>query len=110
MTGQNIQFQVGEYAKESNITIKAEKSGVNIKVSVIDEGVGINEEDKTKVFDMFYTSNNQIADSRRGLGLGLALCKAVVEAHHGYFAITDNKPCGTIFSFVIKSGAEKNDE
>ena len=107
----NLVDNAMKYSSEgSNITIKAEKSGVNIKVSVIDEGVGISEEDKTKVFDMFYTSNNQIADSRRGLGLGLALCKAVVEAHHGYFAITDNKPCGTIFSFVIKSGAEKNDE
>ena len=56
---------------------------------------------------MFYTVNNSITDGRRGLGLGLALCKAVVEAHGGEIEIKDNKPNGTIFSFKLKGEANE---
>ncbi len=107
----NLVDNAMKYSPEgTNITIKARAADNNIEISVIDEGLGISDEDKAKIFEMFYTVNNKIADSRRGLGLGLALCKAVVEAHHGKFNITDNLPCGTIFSFDIKSDTEKENE
>lgn len=107
----NLVDNAMKYSPEgTNIRIKAENLDKNIRVSIMDEGSGISDEDKTKIFDMFYTVRNKVTDGRRGLGLGLAFCKAVVEAHHGYFEITDNKPCGTIFSFVIKSGTENKNE
>lgn len=86
----------------TNITISAQADGSNIKIAVADEGRGISDEDKKKIFDMFYTVNNSSSDSRRGLGLGLALCKAVVDAHDGEIHVRDNEPCGTIFEFSIK--------
>lgn len=85
----------------TTITVRAKAVGEFIEISVEDEGNGIKDEDKKKIFDMFYTVNDSIADGRRGLGLGLALCKAVVNAHGGKIEIKDNKPKGTIFSFRL---------
>ena len=50
---------------------------------------------------MFYSGANKIADSRRSLGLGLALCKSIVTAHGGKLQVVDNQPKGTIFSFTL---------
>lgn len=50
---------------------------------------------------MFYTGDNKSADSRRGMGIGLALCKSIIEAHGGTIEIKDNKPKGTIFVFTL---------
>ena len=85
----------------TTITVRAKAVDEFIEISVEDEGNGIKDEDKKKIFDMFYTVNNSIDDGRRGLGLGLALCKAVVNAHGGKIEIKDNKPKGTIFSFRL---------
>ena len=87
----------------TTITIGAYAEGKDIKVFVSDQGNGISDEDKKSIFDMFYTVNNAVSsDSRRGLGLGLALCKAVVESHGGTICVTDNKPEGTIFEFSLE--------
>ena len=48
-----------------------------------------------------YVRQNKIADGRRGLGLGLALCKAIVEAHGGSITLTDNHPTGCRFTFSL---------
>ncbi|CDE89502.1 putative uncharacterized protein [Clostridium sp. CAG:729] len=91
----------------TTVTVGAKAVTDYIEISVEDEGNGIKDEDKEKIFDMFYTVNNSITDGRRGLGLGLALCKAVVEAHGGEIEIKDNSPKGTIFSFKLKGEANE---
>lgn len=91
----------------TTVTVGAKTVTDYIEISVEDEGNGIKDEDKEKIFDMFYTVNNSITDGRRGLGLGLALCKAVVEAHGGEIEIKDNSPKGTIFSFKLKGEANE---
>ena len=50
---------------------------------------------------MFYTVKHNTSDARRGLGLGLALCKTIITAHNGTITVTDNHPKGTIFSFTL---------
>ena len=50
---------------------------------------------------MFYTADNTRGDGRRGLGLGLALCKAIVAAHGGVISVTDNQPHGAAFCFTL---------
>lgn len=62
----------------SNIRISTERQGKFVAVSIADDGLGIPDEAKACVFDMFYSGANQVADSRRSLGLGLSLCKS----HH----------------------------
>lgn len=70
-------------------------------LSVADNGSGIPDEAKAHIFDMFYTLKNEIADSRRSLGLGLALCKSIILAHGGDITVTDNKPTGAVFRFTL---------
>lgn len=84
----------------SDIAIKSFRQGKNAVISVSDNGPGISDEAKPQIFDMFYTSE-QIIDSRRNLGLGLALCKSIVVAHSGEISVSDNKPQGTTFSFTL---------
>lgn len=94
-----------KYSPEgTKIEIHAKKSGTSVEISVLDEGFGVKPEDKPKIFDMFHTLDNKIVDGRRGLGLGLALCKAIVNAHGGEIWVEDNHPRGAIFSFKVKRG------
>ena len=88
----------------SDIKITSENKNGYVSVSVTDNGNGIPDHMKPRIFEMFYTGDNKIADSRRSLGLGLALCKSIIHAHGGDIILTDNKPNGCIFTFTIPSG------
>ena len=85
----------------SEIEISAVENNNKIAIAVTDNGGGIPYEIKPRVFDMFYTGADKIADSRRSLGLGLALCKSIVNAHGGEIIVTDNKPHGSVFTFTL---------
>ena len=85
----------------SEICIRSKKAGNEAVVSVSDNGPGIPDERKPHVFEMFYTGRNKVADGRRGLGLGLTLCKSIVEAHHGSITLTDNVPSGCRFTVSL---------
>ena len=85
----------------SHIRIATEKAGDWVMVRISDDGPGISDEAKAQVFDMFYSGANQVADSRRSLGLGLFLCKSIVTAHGGTISVRDNQPHGTIFEFTL---------
>ncbi len=90
-----------KYSDGGNITVSAESRDGEIFVSVSDEGDGIPDEMKDDVFTMFYTGKNT-ADGRRSMGLGLALCKSIVEAHGGVIGVSDNNPRGSVFGFTLK--------
>jgi len=86
----------------SHIIISAKKEGEIVRVEIADNGSGIADEAKVKLFDMFYTANNTCGDSRRGLGLGLSLCKSIIQAHSGTIYVSDNVPQGTVFGFTLQ--------
>ena len=85
----------------SNIQITAIPRENMAEICVSDNGPGIPNELKERVFEMFFTGGNPIGDSRRSLGLGLTLCQTIVHAHHGEMMLKDNSPHGCIFSFTI---------
>lgn len=89
-------------APNSEIIISATESDDKIAISVADNGDGVSDEIKPRIFDMFYTGSEKIADSRRSLGLGLALCRSIVNAHGGEICVGDNKPHGTVFTFTLQ--------
>ena len=88
----------------SHIALTSKSENGMAVVSVSDNGAGISDEEKEKVFQMFYTGSTSVADSRRSLGLGLSLCKSIVDAHGGEITVSDNQPSGTIFTFTIPTG------
>ena len=85
----------------STIYIHAVKKSAEAQISVTDNGPGIPDSIKPHIFEMFYTGKNTIADSHRSLGLGLALCHSIIEAHNGKLNLTDNVPHGCIFTFTL---------
>ena len=88
----------------SRIEIATAREGDMAKVCVRDTGNGIPNAEKAKIFDKFYCGESKIADNRRSLGLGLYLCRAIVEAHGGAIRVEDNMPHGSIFSFTLPLG------
>ncbi len=87
--------------EEAQIRIHTGKKDGMVVVSVSDTGPGIPDEQKSKVFDMFYTGTNRAADGRRSLGLGLGLCRSIIRAHGGEIWVSDNKPQGAVFTFTL---------
>ena len=96
--------------KDSMITITTEKQKDKAIISIADNGAGIPDELKERVFDMFYTGANKMADSRRSIGLGLALCKSIISVHGGEIFVKDNVPSGAIFTFTLPIGEIKINE
>lgn len=90
--------------KGSDILIKTWKQGDKAMISIADNGDGIPDDMKARIFDMFYSGANKIADSRRSLGLGLSLCRSIVNAHGGKIAVSDNTPHGTVFIITLPAG------
>ncbi|MGN0792996.1 MAG: sensor histidine kinase, partial [Aristaeellaceae bacterium] len=88
----------------SHIDIRIRRLGAFVEVSVADDGPGIEDARKERIFDMFYSGANRIADSRRSLGLGLSLCRSIVTAHGGTITVSDNVPKGTVFTFTLPAG------
>ena len=84
------------------VQVKKEKTeNSQVIISVCDLGDGIPDDRKERVFDMFYTGGNQVADSRRSLGLGLGLCRSIINAHGGKIWISDNIPHGAVVTFTL---------
>lgn len=88
---------------DSHIVITAKAAGAEAEIFIADDGDGIPDDAKEKLFEMFFTADKGTGDARRGLGLGLSLCKSIVEAHGGSIRVYDNKPHGTQFRFTLKS-------
>ncbi len=88
----------------SLIQIRAERKNGMVEVAISDNGPGIPDDQKEKVFDMFYSGANKVADSRRSLGLGLSLCRSIVNAHGGSIFVSDNQPKGAVFTFTLPLG------
>lgn len=85
----------------SHIDIHTFRDGCWAVISVTDDGPGIADEDKKQIFDMFYSGSGKVADCRRSLGLGLSLCKSIINAHGGTIQVWDHLPHGTIFTFTL---------
>ena len=95
--------------KETAIKVQLIKQNDQIKIAVIDEGNGIPDEEKRKVFNKFYRLGNVHTKGAKGTGLGLYLTKKITEKYKGNITLTNNSSHGSIFeiSFKQKNVLEK---
>jgi two-component system sensor histidine kinase KdpD len=91
----------GKYSPRGTpITITAEVQGNMLLTSVADQGPGIDSIDQSMVFDKFYRGRG-LRQSVQGTGMGLAIAKAIVEAHGGTISLTTQPGRGSVFSFTL---------
>lgn len=83
----------------SPIEIQVQKSNGEIQIAVSDHGIGIPEEDLTRIFDKFYRVRRP--ESVTGTGLGLAICKGIIEAHGGTIKADRRPGGGSIFTIAL---------
>jgi len=93
--------------KEKQITCTLNNEHAAIRLSVADEGEGIPEEEKTRIFERFYRIGNELTRKTQGTGLGLYLCKIISQYHNADISVTNNLPSGSIFTVKFKIGTEK---
>jgi PAS domain S-box-containing protein len=88
---------VGEGTRELSITTRVTGARAAL-VAVGDSGPGVDVRDLERLFEPFYTTK---AD---GMGMGLSICRSIVEAHGGRLWASVNVPCGAVFQFVLPGG------
>ncbi len=99
----NLVSNAIKYGKAKPITIRAEVDGPMSVISVIDEGIGIEEKNLSRVFDA-YSQMEKLGDSdsyRGGVGLGLSIVKKIVELHNGKVGVESGLGTGSRFWFSL---------
>lgn len=89
-------------SKEGLIKAVLKKSYTGIKLQIIDEGHGIPDEEKKKVFTKFYRIGNEATRKAQGTGLGLYLCEKIARDHNADILVTNNEPKGSNFAVIFK--------
>jgi len=91
---------------DSEIIVSLYRQEDKVIFEVKDNGPGILQEDLLHIFDRYHQSHSSNKTNRKGMGLGLYLCKAIIEAHGGKITIKNYEPHGTIVEFYIISKKE----
>ncbi|GGB09389.1 sensor histidine kinase [Puia dinghuensis] len=87
--------------REGTITVSLGRKGRAISLCVADQGQGIPDEEKKKIFGKFYRAGQETTRRTKGTGLGLYLCRKIAEDHHATLKVTDNSPVGSIFTVTF---------
>ena len=87
--------------KDTAIQVVLAKKENQCQLAITDEGNGIPDEDKLKIFEKFYRIGSDATQKSKGTGLGLFLVKRIVDAHKGMVYVKDNQPKGSIFTIQL---------
>ncbi len=88
------------------ICVKLTDSGDSVRISVIDNGIGISKEAQPHIFERFYRADRSRTSGRAGTGIGLAIVDKIVKEHKGRVFVKSELGKGTTVSFTVKKGAQ----
>jgi signal transduction histidine kinase len=83
--------------ESTTVTVALDQRDDNVVVSVADEGPGVPDAEKERIFERFYQSERGRSSRARGVGLGLAICRHIATAHGGSIRVIDHEPRGAVF-------------
>ena len=89
--------------KGGKITCRLKKSGNHIVLNITDEGEGITENERIKIFEKFYRPGNELTRKTKGTGLGLYICRKIASEHNADISVTNNAPSGSNFAINFHS-------
>lgn len=89
------------------ISVKILNDSENITVSILDQGVGLTLDQARRVFEPFYRADNSVTREFSGIGLGLALCKKIVEMYNGSIWCEPGVDLGTVFYVILPVNPHK---
>ncbi|WP_419806742.1 sensor histidine kinase [Terriglobus sp.] len=93
-----------KYSKPGTpVTISAESLRSHVRVSVADQGIGIDASEQPLIFERYYRGRSN-QDATQGTGMGLAISRAIVQAHHGDLDVVSQPDRGSVFSFQLPMG------
>ena len=85
--------------RKLSISTEEEQTG-SVRVVVSDSGPGIDAAHLERIFNPFYTTKTS------GIGMGLSICRSIIDAHEGRLWADDNQPCGAVFQFTLPAAHE----
>jgi signal transduction histidine kinase len=99
----NLLSNAVKFTPSGSVTVRAraDAGAGRIRVDVVDTGVGIDPADHAKVFEPFGQAGDTLTDKPRGTGLGLPICREIVERHGGKLWLESAVGAGTTFSFTL---------
>lgn len=101
----NLLENAAKYSKaDQPIFVTAERHGEQVAISIADRGVGIDPLEQGLIFDKFYRSRER-AGNVPGTGMGLAICRAIAQAHGGTIQVTSQPGQGSVFTFTLNVAA-----
>jgi len=103
----NLVSNAVKYSRDGRrVDIRLRRDGHRIVIEVADEGFGIPEEDRARLFEEFFRSSHPEAAQQPGTGLGLAIVKRIVERHGGEIAVASELGVGSTFTVSLPSALE----
>ena len=107
----NLMHNAIKFSKEEGkLAICISRSNKKIRVSVYDEGQGIPKEELPLIFDRFYKTDKSRGLDKSGVGLGLYICKTIIDAHDEQIHAESPNENGAEFWFSLKEGASTQKE
>lgn len=98
-----------KYGKKSGwvkIWTELDSKNKSVKINILDNGIGIEKKDLDRIFDRFYRTSFARNDGEGGFGLGLAICKWIVDQHNGTITVKSTAGRGSVFTITLPTGID----
>jgi PAS domain S-box-containing protein len=110
LIGNALKFSPADTEIRVSVYVRADADGQGqVEVAVSDEGAGMNEATRARVFERFYQGDAGLARGHEGMGIGLAIAREMVEMHGGALTVESEPGLGSTFTFTLPLGCEHLD-